>query len=333
MLDIKNLLRKILNMVRMLPNYNDPDHADSSTGSNRPTTLKISSDNTGSVRQYLHTGAISDGTNTAIGDGNVLHFNWDNSNLYASQLHIGHNARGEALAHRVQTSAGWTPWTIIAYEPYALPANTNLNNATILGDYYCTQDATVQTFTNCPTTRAFTMTIRDGLSFNNGNLTGHDLYRVQTIIDRWGEKYVRYFASNDYGSTWTFGDGGWVKEGETRYTRTNKYTSGSATVNKAQDYNLCSLSFPAYSGTWLILSNVYSNSGNNFVMRNSMSVTSGTAALYRNHDTRVTTGSGQGLANWAFLSVGTSAVTVTLKCYGYNTTSHTETGLMCAIKL
>lgn len=48
---------------------------------------------------------------------------------------------------------------------------------------------------------------------------------------------------------------------------------------------------------------------------------------------RVTTSSGGGVSTWRYVDVGDHACTAILSCYGYLTTSHTETGAMIAIPL
>lgn len=67
--------------------------------------------------------------------------------------------------------------------------------------------------------------------------------------------------------------------------------------------------------------------------KNDIQVISGTAAETISHAIRVTTSSGQGLSNWMFLSAGSSAITITLQCYGYNTIKHIEQGIMVAVRL
>lgn len=110
------------------------------------------------------------------------------------------------------------------------------------------------------------------------------------------------------------------------------YKSGSATVNSNAWYNLCSATLPAQSGTWLILTNVRTNNSTLFDIINDIQV-SGTNS-YITVSTRTRAPSGQGVPNWAFVHTkSNAAVTVTVRCYGYYTTSHTESGYLVAIRL
>lgn len=115
-------------------------------------------------------------------------------------------------------------------------------------------------------------------------------------------------------------------------TRQYIYKSGSATVNSAKWYDLCSVTLPAQSGTWLILTNVNTNSANAIDIVNSIMV-SGAANNIAN-TTRLRAPNGQGLANWAYIRTKSNvAATITLRSYGYYTTSHTESGSLIAIRL
>lgn len=338
MLSIKDLFTKLIKSTRILPNYynpnRDPDAVDDPSEKHL-TSLNIEPDNSGSARLMLVPNSMPHTTESGKSpeNGYVLHFNWDENKNFASQLFLGHN-KGAELAHRNYVN-GWTPWHTISYYPVEILSNANLNSATYMefGDYYCRSDATVGTLTNCPTYKAFTMTVRDGLGFTDSNVSKRYLYRIQTIIDRLGEKYVRTMESGDYGATWTFSAFGWVKEEETMNQRTTKSASGTVTVNSSGYKTLCTLTFPAYSGTWLILSHTWSNNGSSFETVNEMILSSGTPAVWQSNPTRTTTGYGQGTPNWGFLVLGSTAVTITQRCYGYYTTSHTEGGRMVAIKL
>lgn len=338
MLSIKDLFTKLIKSTRILPNYYDPNRdpdAVDDPSEKHLTSLNIEPDNSGSARLMLVPNSMPYTTKSGKSpeNGYVLHFNWDENKNHASQLFLGHN-KGAELAHRNYVN-GWTPWHTISYYPVEIPANANLNSATYgkFGDYYCHSDATTNTFANCPTNRAFTMTVRDGLGFTDSNVSNRCLYRIQTIINRFGEKFVRTVESSDYGATWTFSAFGWVKEEETMNQRTTKSASGTVTVNSSGYKTLCTLTFPAYSGTWLILSHTWSNKGSSITTLNEMNLSSGTPAVWQSHPTRTTTTSGQGTPNWGFLVVGSSAVTIIQRCYGYDTTSHSESGQMVAIKL
>ena len=335
MLSIKDLFTKLIKSTRILPNYynpnRDPDAVDDPSEKHL-TSLNIEPDNSGSARLMLVPNSMPYTTESGKSpkNGYVLHFNWDEGKNFASQLFLGHN-KGAELAHRNYVN-GWTPWHTISYYPVEIPANANLNSYTDCGEYFCPEDARARNLTNCPTSGAFRMTVDYGINpFEIRDAQYR--YRIQTITDCLGRQWYRTIYWNHSTSSWVFDSYGWIPSGHTRDTRQHKFTSGSVTVEKAQTYNICSLTFPAYSGSWLILSNTSSKSGSNFEMMNNIQVTSGTAAEAISHVTRVTTSSGQGVSNWMFLSVSSSAVTVTLQCYGYNTTKHTEQGIMVAVRL
>lgn len=335
MLSIKDLFTKLIKSTRILPNYynpnRDPDAVDDPSEKHL-TSLNIEPDNSGSARLMLVPNSMPHTTESGKSpeNGYVLHFNWDENKNFASQLFLSHNT-GAELAHRNYVN-GWTPWHTISYYPVEIPANVNLNSYTDCGEYFCPTDTAVASLSNCPTSSAFRMTVDYGTTPFELKDARYQ-YRIQTITDRMGRQWYRSMYWVYSTSSWVFDSYGWIASGHTRDTRQHKSTSGSVTVEKAQIYNICSLTFPAYSGSWLILSNTGSNNGSNFEMMNNIQVTSGTAAEAISRVTRVTTSSGQGVSNWMFLSVSSSAVTVTLQCYGYNTTKHTEQGIMVAVRL
>ena len=92
-----------------------------------------------------------------------------------------------------------------------IPANANLNTTTYLqiGSYYATPNATVQTFTNCPTDRAFLMTVQ---LTNNSDLdiTGTTYrYILRTIYAYNGEVWFQYVGSGATAGVFTYN--AWVK--------------------------------------------------------------------------------------------------------------------------
>lgn len=335
MLSIKDLLTKLIKSARILPNYydpsRDPDATDSPTDKHL-TSLNIEPDNSGSARLMLAPGSMPYTTESGKSpeNGYVLHFNWDEGKNFASQLFLGHN-KGAELAHRNYVN-GWTPWHTISYYPVEIPANANLNSYTDCGEYFCASDTNASKLTNCPTSSAFRMTVDYSTTpFEPKNSWYR--YRIQTITDRVGRQWRRAVSWNHSTSSWVFDIYGWVATGTSYNTREYKYASGSATVTAAQYYNMCTLTFPAYSGTWLLLTHTWSDNGSNFEMMNEMVASSGTPAKFISHTTRVTTASGQGLSNWGLLILGSTSVTITLRSWGYYTTSHTESGQIIAIKL
>ena len=128
----------------------------------------------------------------------------------------------------------------------------------------------------------------------------------------------------------------WIAKVSHWMYKTSKSTvstaSGSATVNSAQFYNLCSVQLSPNS-QYLVFGNVATNSGATFETIADFTVTAGSPVNWYDFYGRTTTGSGQGTQAIAWMQTGASAVTLTLRCYGYNTTSHTETGRIVAIPL
>lgn len=105
----------------------------------------------------------------------------------------------------------------------SIPANANLNTATYckVGGYYQGSAATVQTFSNCPTTTAFYMTVtnitRDSMNIDDYNWT----YMVREITDIAGKKWIQYVR---YENSLVFGPWNEVLQYES-------YTNGTLTAN------------------------------------------------------------------------------------------------------
>lgn len=113
--------------------------------------------------------------------------------------------------------------------------------------------------------------------------------------------------------------------------RTVKYASGSATVNSAAQYDLCSITIPADS-KYLILGHVHSSVSGSTILRAETYAKSGTPSKMYNAYGRGTINSGGGTNCWAYVVTSSSAaVTIGLRCYGYLTSSHTESGIIVGI--
>ena len=94
-----------------------------------------------------------------------------------------------------------------------IPSNTNLNTINFLqvGNYYCSQDATVKTLTNCPTDQAFMMRVYSPLSTTVDNeATSTYVYRLRKIITYKGQEYYQAVNSGTSASTFTYGP--WYSE-------------------------------------------------------------------------------------------------------------------------
>lgn len=145
-----------------------------------------------------------------------------------------------------------------------IQANSDLNTPACcaVGQYYVGSDATVATLSNCPTTVAFTMTVCAPIQTSYDNESSAWVYRVRTIVNMSGEKWVQYCYSST-GGTWNYG--GWRKvltDNPSTYTPTN--------ITSATDVNLSLTS--NFGGNW------YRKSGN--VVEINLSV-SGAAGEWR----------------------------------------------------
>ena len=143
---------------------------------------------------------------------------------------------------------------------------------------------------------------------------------------------------------WSYKQGRWLLYGDatdiylgtknmTNRWHTTAYKAVSITAT-GQTLYFGNFSLPA-NGQYLVLSNVISNKGATATILNNIVVTSGTATENYGSNTRVTTSSGQGVANWRYIKTGGSAVTVTLEGYSYpdGGTGYTQSGYMIAIML
>lgn len=99
-----------------------------------------------------------------------------------------------------------------------IPTNANLNSYTTTGFYFCPDNATVATFTNSPTSRAFFM------------IVGKHAGTSQTVIEYMTSGF-RIYHRNLYNGTW----GGWIR----LYTTIDKPTAseiGAADSNHTHNY-------------------------------------------------------------------------------------------------
>lgn len=89
----------------------------------------------------------------------------------------------------------------------SIAANSDLNTVDFLkvGNYYCSTDVTVKTFSNCPTPRAFMMQVYNPLSATiDDESTGTWRYRIRKILTYTGEEYIQYVNSGSTAGTFTY---------------------------------------------------------------------------------------------------------------------------------
>ena len=108
-----------------------------------------------------------------------------------------------------------------------------------------------------------------------------------------------------------------------------KSASGSATVNSAKYYNICSLTLEK-GYAWLILSHTGSGVAAEILHLNNLTVDGVSKS-----DVRTKAQAGGGTTNFVYVDLlnANANSTVTLRCYGYYTTSHTENGWMYAFPM
>ena len=92
-----------------------------------------------------------------------------------------------------------------------IPANSNLNNYTTVGNYASSSNANTKTLSNCPVQVAFSLYVTNatGSSQTSATTSNAYVYFLQQIIDMHGNKYVRTITYNNSTSP-TFGS--WVSK-------------------------------------------------------------------------------------------------------------------------
>ena len=108
------------------------------------------------------------------------------------------------------------------------------------------------------------------------------------------------------------------KDSSTLSTSRDVYSSSEQVTITATGtaYTAGTLSLPA-NKRFLVFSTVISDKGSALTLLNNIIVTSGTPAEQFGANTRCTTTSGQGVANWKLIRTGSSSVTVRVGLYGY----------------
>lgn len=118
-----------------------------------------------------------------------------------------------------------------------IPANADLNTLTylVVGQYVCNQNTTVGTLTNCPTNRAFTMTVEAPIAatIDNESSTSVGRYRLRKIFTYNAEVYCQFANAAQGSSTWTYSD--WVRftDDSRALLLTGGTLTGGLTVNNS----------------------------------------------------------------------------------------------------
>lgn len=109
--------------------------------------------------------------------------------------------------------------------------------------------------------------------------------------------------------------------------------SGTVTVNSAAYRDVCSVTLQPNS-KYVVLADLNSNNGSQHAVMCNIVVTSGTPLENFGHGmSRVMIIAGGGTTSWKYIRTGDSTVTVTLRNYGYFTTSHQEEGHLFAWRI
>lgn len=230
--NLKKLLTKILQNIRRLPNYYNLNGGNE----NHPTSANISSDNSGSVIHFLSTAEMEEGKPDASSGGNILHFNWDNEDTWASQLFIGHNTAN--IQHRIQGANGdWSFWQDV-YKPFSsIPENADLNSNTYKDTHrkwYCISDARAVTLQSCPTNEAFILDVE--WAYDPEYKNNVTQYILQTIRNRHGKVWTRMAISQDSGQTWNHED--WTNNVTGLGTAATKSVANNLTTATSGSYVL-----------------------------------------------------------------------------------------------
>lgn len=99
----------------------------------RRTTANIPSDNSGGLETFMASSSMTEGK--PMGDGNIIHMNWDNSGKYATQLAIM-NGTGKISSRSQHLNGGvdWGDWRIAAM--FGEGVKTTGGKAVITGSSY-----------------------------------------------------------------------------------------------------------------------------------------------------------------------------------------------------
>lgn len=110
-------------------------------------------------------------------------------------------------------------------------------------------------------------------------------------------------------------------------------SSGSVTVTAARLYTVCTITLQPNS-KYVVLGDMNSSSGVQHVIACFIDVSAGTPLEnFGSGMARVVAQAGGGPTSWKYIRTGSTAVTVRLQCYGYLTTSHTESGHLFAWRI
>lgn len=159
----------------------------------------------------------------------------------------------------------------------AITSNKNLNTLEFLkvGKYYCSNNATTATLTNCPTGgKAFMMEVFSPLSTTIDNeTTGAWVYRLRVITSHEGKTWYQLCNSNQNAGSWSYG--GW------QYMPNSGDVNNQIYANVNSKYGRVQLtSYTADSGQWVKIASMShhtrSNDNANYTFRLDLTGAGGT---------------------------------------------------------
>lgn len=162
---------------------------------------------------------VDDEISRAVGVENSLQTQLDGK---APASHGTHVSYGTTTANLAPTASAGTATTVSRSDHVhsdrtfltliptgtQIGANVNLNTTTYIkvGRYYCSSNTTVETLLNCPTTKAFMMTVYSPLATTIDNETTNKyVYRVRKLLTYTGDEYVQYVSSGSTAGSFTYG--------------------------------------------------------------------------------------------------------------------------------
>lgn len=113
------------------------------------------------------------------------------------------------------------------------------------------------------------------------------------------------------------------------------YARGQVTVTQAEYYTICSVELPANS-RFLVMSWVKSNDSKSCQILNQLRIVSGggdDGGPSVSCPARTSTTNGAAAVAYGIYTVGSAAMRVELRCYGYDTATHTEDGRIDAFRI
>lgn len=174
-----------------------------------------------------------------------------------------YNTSGTELSRLTNTELKINTHDLLRMTPHlaqmfatAISANADLNTETYLavGQYFCAANATAQTYTNCPTTYAFTMIVEAPISSAYDEESGVNFYRVRTITDHYGNVWNQSAVRS--GSTVTYRS--WQREiRSTEFTEVTSGTIRKATTTTLSDTDV-SITIPT-AGYWIFFATMNYN--------------------------------------------------------------------------